>query len=203
MMGGAMPIVRNQSPLADWTQTTRAIGRPQKISDKPRTNLPNEPSNSACAGESGGCGPGSRTGGGPDCSGGGVSTFTWGIPSEPSSRMRSCHLRSPFRPRSEAQVSVAFQAPFVFVQEAHGFAGFDAVRLDGFVHLRLHPPFQFVFVVLHGGQGLADGGALDDLLDVIPGGFVRLEEDVDLVDASEKIVQVAHDVLIGAHEENA
>src|SRR5256885_7348162 len=44
---------------------------------------------------------------------------------------------------------------------------------------------------------------LDDFLDVIAGRFIRVEKDVDLIDSSKKIVQVAHDVLVGAHKEEA
>jgi hypothetical protein len=44
---------------------------------------------------------------------------------------------------------------------------------------------------------------LECLLDVEAVGFVVLEEDVDLVDAAEEVVQVAHDVLVGAGEVDA
>jgi hypothetical protein len=43
----------------------------------------------------------------------------------------------------------------------------------------------------------------DDFLDVIAGGFVGFEEDMDFVDAAKEIVQVAHDVLVRAHQEKA
>jgi hypothetical protein len=41
----------------------------------------------------------------------------------------------------------------------------------------------------------------DDFLDVIAGRLVGFEKDVDFVHAAKEIVQVAHDVLIGAHQE--
>ena len=52
-------------------------------------------------------------------------------------------------------------------------------------------------------SALDDGVAFDDFLDVIAGRLVGFEEDVDLVDAAEEVVQVAHDVLVGAHQEEA
>ena len=45
--------------------------------------------------------------------------------------------------------------------------------------------------------------AFDDFLDVITGRLVGFEEDMDLVHAAKKIVQVAHDVLIRAHQKKA
>ena len=66
-----------------------------------------------------------------------------------------------------------------------------APRPDG---LGTHPPHR---------QRLPDGRALDDFLDIIPRGLIRLEKHMHLVDAPEEVVEVAHDVLIGAHEEDA
>src|ERR1035441_2149160 len=103
----------------------------------------------------------------------------------------------------EAQVGVFLQPALVIVEEAHGFGGFHAVGLDGLVNLSLHLPLQLVLVVLDGSEALDDGVALDDLFDIVAGGFVRFEEDVDLVDAAEQVVQVTHDVLVGAHQEEA
>jgi antitoxin HicB len=45
--------------------------------------------------------------------------------------------------------------------------------------------------------------ALDRLLDVPAALLILVEKDMRLVHAPEKIVQVAHDVLIGTHEEKA
>jgi hypothetical protein len=45
--------------------------------------------------------------------------------------------------------------------------------------------------------------AAERLLDVEAVGLVVLEEDVDLVDAAEEVVEVAHDVLVGAGEVDA
>src|SRR5262249_27669199 len=72
-----------------------------------------------------------------------------------------------------------------------------------FVNLALHLSLQFIFIILNRIQGLDDGCAFDDFFDVITGGFVGIEEHMDFIDAAEKIVQVAHDVLVGAHQEKA
>src|ERR1044071_10500774 len=44
---------RNQSPLADWTHTTRAMGKPQNKAESPRSRRPSALSNSALGAESG------------------------------------------------------------------------------------------------------------------------------------------------------
>jgi len=50
-------------------------------------------------------------------------------------------------------------------------------------------------------QGLDDGGAFDDLLDIIAGRSSGSRKTCNFVDAPEEIVQIAHDVLVGAHQE--
>ena len=52
-------------------------------------------------------------------------------------------------------------------------------------------------------EHFADGRAVDRFLDVPAALFVLIEEDVGLVHAAEEVVQVAHDVLVGADEEEA
>ena len=62
---------------------------------------------------------------------------------------------------------------------------------------------QFDFVPLRHGEHFADGAAFDHFLDVPAGFFIGIEEDMHLGDATKQIVEVAHDVLIGADHENA
>ena len=62
---------------------------------------------------------------------------------------------------------------------------------------------EFVLVPLRHGEHFADGAAFDRFLDVPAALFVLIEKDVHFVHAAEEVVHVAHDVLIGAHEEEA
>src|ERR1022692_4669148 len=103
----------------------------------------------------------------------------------------------------EAQVGVLLQPALVIIEEAHGFGGFHAVGFDGLVDLPLHLPLQLILVILDRGEALDDGAALDDLFNVVARWLVGFEEDMDLVNAAEQVVQVPHDVLIGAHQEEA
>ena len=74
---------------------------------------------------------------------------------------------------------------------------------DRRVHLRFHLPRELRLVPLRHAEHVADGAAFDGFLDVPAALFVFIEEDVRLVHPAEKIVQIAHDVLVGAHEEEA
>jgi hypothetical protein len=77
------------------------------------------------------------------------------------------------------------------------------VLAGGGVDLGLHAPAELLPLVLHALDDIGDAAAAQGLLDVEAIGFVGLEKDVHLVDAAEEIVQVAHDVLVGAGEEDA
>jgi hypothetical protein len=71
------------------------------------------------------------------------------------------------------------------------------------VDLLLDAAAELLPLVLHALDDVGDAGAGECLLDVEAVGLVVLEEHVDLVDAAEEVVQVAHDVLIGAGEVDA
>ena len=51
-------------------------------------------------------------------------------------------------------------------------------------------------------EDVGDAAAAQRFFDVEAVGFIVFEEDVDLVDAAEEVVEVAHDVLIGAGEKH-
>src|ERR1039457_4155346 len=101
----------------------------------------------------------------------------------------------------EAQVGVLLQPALVIIEEAHGFGGFHAVGFDGLVDLPLHLPLQLILVILDRGEALDDGAAFDNLFNVVASRLVGFEEHMDLVDAAEQVVQVPHDVLVCAHQE--
>ena len=103
----------------------------------------------------------------------------------------------------EVQVGVEGEAFFVVVEEAHGFVGLEAVAFDGGVGLGLHLAGELVDIPLGEGEDLADGAAGEDFFDIVAGFLVLIEVDVHFVDAAEEVVKVAHDVLIGAGEEEA
>src|ERR1039458_10389413 len=103
----------------------------------------------------------------------------------------------------ETQISIFFQPALVIVQQAHGFGGLHAIGFDGLVNLRLHLALELVLVVLDRCQALDDRAALDDLLDIIARWFIGFEEDMHLVDAPEEVMQVPHNILISAHQEEA
>ena len=103
----------------------------------------------------------------------------------------------------ELEIGVAFETALVIGEEFHGFVGFEAIAFDGGVDLGFDVAGEFIFVPLGEGEDFADGAAFDDFLDVPAIVFVFVEEDVGFVDATEEIMEVAHDVLVGAHEEEA
>ena len=70
-------------------------------------------------------------------------------------------------------------------------------------HDALDAAEQVVREVLHVGEHLVHRRAGDLLLDVVAAGLVGVGVDVGLGDAAEQVVRVAHDVLVGAHEEEA
>ena len=56
-------------------------------------------------------------------------------------------------------------------------------------------------VVLNHPEDAFDRVARDAFFDVEPIGFIVFEEDVGFVHATEKVVQIAHDVLVGTDHE--
>jgi hypothetical protein len=76
---------------------------------------------------------------------------------------------------------------------------FQAVALDRRVDLRLHASFEFALVILNRVKRLGDVAAFNHFLHIVAVGFFGIEEDMNLADAAEKVVEIAHDVLIGAH----
>ena len=56
---------------------------------------------------------------------------------------------------------------------------------------------------MHALEDVGDPTAAERFLDVEAVGFIIFEEDVDLVDTPEEVMEVAHDILICACEENA
>src|SRR5215212_3198558 len=63
----------------------------------------------------------------------------------------------PGTPRaSDGEVGVFLESTLIVVKQAHRFRGLEFVGFDGLVHLRLHLPLQFVFVVLHVRERLDD-----------------------------------------------
>ena len=110
-----------------------------------------------------------------------------------------------FEPKAatlELEVSGGLKTLFVGFEEAHAFIGFEDVGLDGAIDLFLHAAGEHSLVILHIGEDFADGAAGNGFLDVKAARFIGIEEDVGFVDATEEIVEIAHDVLIGADKEN-
>ncbi|MEY5016664.1 MAG: hypothetical protein RIS92_3022 [Verrucomicrobiota bacterium] len=103
----------------------------------------------------------------------------------------------------DLEVGVTLKRFFVVGEQPHRVVGFQPVRFDGGVNLRFHLTNQFALVPLHHGENFTDGGAFDGFLDVPSGLLVFIEEYMGFVDSSEKVVQIAHDVLVGAHQEDA
>src|SRR5258706_3948370 len=103
-----------------------------------------------------------------------------------------CGLDSGTPRASDGEVGVFLKSTLIVVQQPHRFGRFELVRLDGLVDLRLHLALQLRFVILHGGKRLDDRRSFNHFLDVITSPLIRIEEDMDLVHASEKIVQIPH-----------
>ena len=99
------------------------------------------------------------------------------------------------------QVGAAADEAFVEVDHRDALAGADRVGLRGAVHLALEHTAEVFGVVLDHAEDAFDRVTRDALFDVETVGFVVLEEDVGLVDAAEEVVEVAHDVLVGADHE--
>ncbi len=78
----------------------------------------------------------------------------------------------------DGEIRILFEAALVIIQQPHAFGWFQPIRFDRFINLNFHLPLQFVLVVLNRGQGLRNGGALDDFLDVVTRGFVRVQKDI-------------------------
>ena len=105
--------------------------------------------------------------------------------------------------RLDVQVGLVEHLALVEFEEADAFAGFHDVLARGGVDLGLHLSAEFFLLVLHAFEDVGDPTAAKGFLNVEAVGFIIFEEDVDLVDAAEKIVEVAHDILIRAGEEDA
>src|SRR5947199_7213899 len=102
-----------------------------------------------------------------------------------------------------AEVGLILEPALELLEQAHPLVRANDILFDGRVDLRLHPLLQVAPVVLRHGQHLADGVAGDLFFDVEAALLVVVEKDVYLIDAAEEIVDVAHDVLVGAGEKNA
>src|SRR5579872_209637 len=103
----------------------------------------------------------------------------------------------------ETEVGLVFEAALEILKQAHAFVRLQDVGFDRAVDLRLHALFEVAPVVLRHRQHFADAVSGNLFLDVEAALFVRLQIDVHLVDAPEEIVDVAHDVLVRASEEDA
>ena len=101
------------------------------------------------------------------------------------------------------QVGAAADEAFVEVDHRHAFAGTDGVGLRGAVHLALEHAAEIFGVILDHAEDAFDRVARDAFFDVETVGLVVFEEDVGFVHAAEQVMQVAHDVLVGADHEGA
>ena len=68
--------------------------------------------------------------------------------------------------------------------------------------MRLEQAHQLDLVPLRHREDFADRAAFDNFLDVPAALLVGIEEDVHLGHATEQVVQVAHDILVGADHED-
>src|SRR6266540_6695209 len=103
----------------------------------------------------------------------------------------------------ETEISIFLDKTLVVGEKFHRVVWLESIGFDGGIYLRLEQPHQFNFVPLGHGKHLADGAAFDDFLNIPAGLFVGIEENMHLRDAAKQVVQVAHDILISAHHENA
>src|SRR6478735_2075195 len=71
-------------------------------------------------------------------------------------RSSALGAESGMRPCSDVEVGVFSKATFIIIEEPHGFGGLHAIGFDCLIHLRLHLAFQFIFIVLNGGEGLTN-----------------------------------------------
>src|SRR5437868_14042637 len=109
-------------------------------------------------------------------------------------------LRQRFR-AVERKISVFLEKAFVVGEKFHRVVWFESIGFDRSVDLRLEKAHQFDFVPLRHGENFSDGAAFDHLLNVPTGFFIRIEENVHLSNASEQIMEVAHDVVMSGDDE--
>src|SRR5436309_737663 len=116
---------------------------------------------------------------------------------EPTPRLRLCFNTV------QAEVSVFLQEPLVIVEELHGVVGLETIGFYGLIDLRFQQTHQLKLVPLSHRKYFTDGAALDHFLDVPTGFFVRIKENMHFCDAAKQVVQIAHDILVSAHHEEA
>src|SRR4051794_26138641 len=103
----------------------------------------------------------------------------------------------------QGQVGVFLQSALVVREQFHGIVRLQAVGLDRGIDLEFYQAHELDLVPLRQRQNLADSAAFDDFLNVPAALFIGIEEDVHLGDTAKEVVQVAHDVLVGADHEDA
>ena len=96
------------------------------------------------------------------------------------------------------------RAAFVIGEELHGFVRLEPVALDRGIDLQSSRS-RISSILSHCVMASTSPMVLPSMISSMyqPRFLVRIEEDVHLVDAAEEIVQVAHDVLVGADHEKA
>lgn len=95
------------------------------------------------------------------------------------------------------------RAALVFFRHSHSGPSSQAGARVRRVDLSLHASFEPLPVMLNRVQRRGDVAAFNHFLDIVATGFLGIEKDVNLADVAKKVVQVAHDVVGGAHEKEA
>src|SRR5690606_14625702 len=96
------------------------------------------------------------------------------------------------------EVSLARKALLVEGEQLHSFVGTEKVRFNRSINLCFQSLDQFSRIVLSHGQYVTNTVAGNLFFDVEPTLFILIEENVDFIDSPKKIVNISHDVLVGA-----
>src|SRR5438132_10843705 len=101
------------------------------------------------------------------------------------------------------KIRVFLKETLVVGEEFHRIIWLEPIGFDCGVDIRFEKPHELDFVPLRHGKHFADGAAFNHFFDVPTRFFIGIQKNVYLGHASKQIVEVAHDVLISAHHENA
>src|SRR4026209_2645894 len=104
------------------------------------------------------------------------------------------------RRRPDVQIGVFVKRLAVLLEQLNAYLRPDQTVLHLLLNDLLHPALQVIRKILNEGQDFLHGSSLDDLLHEKPIRLVIVCIDMNFGNASEEVMDVTKDVLIGPHQ---